>query len=232
MLSSIVRDLAYAARALRKSPGFAAAAVALLAAGIGGTATVFSLADALLFRPLALPSPAEMVRVVSVLPGRPSVSYYPYAYFEEWRARTFSLSGAFAEADVDTNLTEDGGSRLVRTGIVSADYFTTLRATPAAGRLLGAADEWAAQGELPAVLSHDFWRTRFHGQCGRPGLCPATQRAALCRGGRPTAPRKRDRSGKRSVGLASPSSPESIWGSEPIPSSAVSGESVDACVAA
>ena len=107
--------------------------------------------------------------MVSVLPGRPSVSYYPYAYFEEWRARTRSLSGTFAEADVDTNLTEDGGSRLVRTGIVSADYFTTLGATPAMGRLLGAGDEWAAQGELPAVLSYDFWHTRFHGDAAALG---------------------------------------------------------------
>jgi predicted permease len=163
MISSIAGDLAYAARALRKSPGFAVAATALLAAGIGGTATVFSLADALLFRPLSLPLPAEMVRVVSVLPGRPSVSYYPYAYFEEWRARTRSLSGAFAEADVDTNLTENGGSRLLRTGIVSGDYFAALRATPAVGRLLGAGDEWAAQGELPAVLSYDFWHSQFRG---------------------------------------------------------------------
>ncbi len=104
-----------------------------------------------------------MVRVVSVLPGRPFVSYYPYAYFEEWRARTRSLSGTFAEADVDTSLMEGDSSRLVRTGIVSADYFTTLDATPAMGRLLGRGDEWAAQGELPAVLSYDFWHARFHG---------------------------------------------------------------------
>ena len=116
--------MVYAARALRKAPGFALAAIALLAVGIGGTAVVFSLADALLFRPLALPRPAEIVRMVSVLPGRPSVSYYPYAYFEEWRARTRTLSATFAEADVDASLMEGAGSRLVRVGIVSADYFT------------------------------------------------------------------------------------------------------------
>ncbi len=169
MLPSLAGDLAYAARALRKSPGFAVAAIALLAAGIGGTATVFSLADALLFRTLALPRPAEMVRIVSLLPGRPSVSYYPYSYFEEWRARTASLSGTFAEADVDTSLTEGDSSRLVRTGIVSADYFPTLGAMPAMGRLLGPGDEWAAQGNLPAVLSYDFWHSRFHGSAAALG---------------------------------------------------------------
>ncbi len=169
MLRSLAGDLAYAARALRKSPGFAVAAIALLAAGIGGTATLFSLADALLFRTLPLPRPAEMVRIVSLLPGRPPVSYYPYSYFEEWRARTASLAGTFAEADVDTSLTEGDSSRLVRTGIVSADYFTTLGAMPAMGRLLGAGDEWAAQGQLPAVLSYDFWHTRFHGDAAALG---------------------------------------------------------------
>ena len=169
MVRAITSDFAYAARTLRKTPGFALAAIALLAVGIGGTAVVFSLADALLFRPLDLPRPAELVRVVSMLPGRPPVSYFPYAYFEEWRARTRSLSGVFAEADVDTSLTENGGSRLVRTGIVSADYFSTLGATPAMGRLLGAGDEWAAQGELPVVLSYEFWQTRFQAKPGALG---------------------------------------------------------------
>jgi hypothetical protein len=69
MLREIANDLAYAARALRKAPGFALAAIALLAVGIGGTAVVFSLADALLFRSLALPRPAEIVRIVSLLRG-------------------------------------------------------------------------------------------------------------------------------------------------------------------
>jgi predicted permease len=169
MLWSIARDLAYAARALRKTPGFALAAIALLAVGIGGTAVVFSLADALLFRPLALPRPAEIVRMVSVLPGRPAISYFPYAYFEEWRARTRTLSATFAEADVDASLMEGAGSRLVRVGIVSADYFSALGAAPALGRLPGSGDEWAAGGELRAVLSYQFWQTRFHGEPGALG---------------------------------------------------------------
>ena len=154
MVRAITNDLAYAARALRKTPGFALAAIGLLAVGIGGTTVVFSLADALLFRPLDLPRPAELVRVVSLLPGRPPVSYFPYSYFEEWRARTRSLSGLFAEADVDTSLTEGGASRLVRTGIVSADYFTVLArdagAGPPAGpgRRMGSARRIARRVEL------------------------------------------------------------------------------------
>lgn len=169
MLWGVARDLTYSARALRKTPGFALAAIALLAAGIGGTAVVFSVTDALLLRPLAVPRPAELVRMVALLPGRPAISYFPYPYFEEWRARTRTLSATFAEADVDASLAEGAGSRLVRVGIVSADYFTALGATPALGRLLGTGDEWAVRGELPAVLSYQFWQTRFRGEPGALG---------------------------------------------------------------
>ncbi len=157
MIGSIVRDFAYAARTLRKTPGFALAASALLAVAIGGTAVVFSLTDTLLLRKLALPQPAQLVRMVSLLPGRAPASFFPYSYFEEWSMQTRALSATFAEADLDATLSEGGGSRLVRAGIVSPGYFTALGAAPALGRLLASADE------LEAVLSYQFWRDRFHG---------------------------------------------------------------------
>ena len=59
------RNLKYALRALAKSPGFSAIAIAILAAGIGATVGTFSLVDALLFRPLALPRPGELVQIAS-----------------------------------------------------------------------------------------------------------------------------------------------------------------------
>jgi predicted permease len=163
MIGEFARELAYAARALRKSPGFALSAIALLAAGIGGTAALFTVTDTLILRRLALPRPGELVRMVEILPPRPPVSYFPYTYFEEWRARTRSLCATFAEADVDASLAEGAGSRLVRVGVVSAGYFTALGARPSLGRLLTPADEWAASGDLPAVLSYRFWQDRFHG---------------------------------------------------------------------
>jgi len=152
----------YAARTLRKTPAFTLSAIALLAVSIGGTAVVFNVTDTLLLRRLALPRPGELVRMVELLPPRPPVSYFPYPYFEEWRAHTQSLSTTFAEADLDVSLEEAAGSRLVRAGIVSAGYFPGLGAAPALGRLLTPDDEWAASGVLPAVLSYWFWQERFH----------------------------------------------------------------------
>ncbi|MCU1238577.1 MAG: hypothetical protein JWP63_6544, partial [Candidatus Solibacter sp.] len=69
----------------------------------------------------------------------------------------------FAEADLDVTLAENGGTRLIRAGVVSANYFTALGATPALGRLLTPADEWAAGADIPAVLSYQFWQDRFRG---------------------------------------------------------------------
>jgi predicted permease len=162
MARGIPTDFVYAARALRKTPTFSLSAVALLTLAIGGTVAVFSLTDTLLLRRLALPEPGQLVRMVNLLPGRPPTSYFPYVHFEEWRARTRSVTATFAEADVDATLAEPGGSRLIRAGIVSADYFASLGATPALGRLLTPADEWAAGADIPAVLSDPFWKDHFH----------------------------------------------------------------------
>src|SRR4051794_27218 len=158
-----MRDFGDAGRALRRSPGFALSAIALLAVAIGGTGVIFTLADRLLLRKLALPQPGQLVRMVSLLPGRPPVSYFMYPTFEEWRARTRTLSSTFAEADVDVTLAEPGGSRLIRAGVVSADYFTALGVGAALGRVLNAGDEWAVAGEVPTVLSYQFWQSRYRG---------------------------------------------------------------------
>ena len=107
--------------------------------------------------------------MVSLLPGRPPVSYFPYSNFEEWRARTRTLSDTFAEAAVDAALEQPGGTRLIRAGIVSPEYFSALGAVPALGRLLTPADQWAASGQLPAVLSYEFWQSQFHGDRGALG---------------------------------------------------------------
>jgi len=87
-------------RSLLRSPGFTIAAVLLLAIGIGGTAVVFSITDALLLRRLEVSRPGELVRLVEIIPGRPPVAMADFDVFEEWRARTRSLSAAVAESAV------------------------------------------------------------------------------------------------------------------------------------
>ena len=149
----MLRDLAYAARALRQTPAFSLSAIALLAIAIGGAAAVFTVTDTLIFRPLAVPHPEQLVRMINLLPGRLPVSYFPYPEFEEWSARTRTVYSTFAEADVDATFTETAGNRLIRAGAVSPGYFAALGITPALGRLFTPADESVA------VVSHQFWQT-------------------------------------------------------------------------
>jgi predicted permease len=166
MASGLGNDLVYVCRTLRARPGFAAAAVLLLAIGIGGTSVIFSVVDAVMLRRLAAPRPGELARIVGVIPSRPPVSSYPFPEYEEWRARTGSFAGTFAESDLDLSFSDGSATTPVRAGIVTGSYFAVLAVEAEMGRLLTQEDEWATQGELPAVLSYEFWRNRFHADPG------------------------------------------------------------------
>src|SRR5690242_11238213 len=166
MFVGLANDVIYAARALRRSPGFTVAAVALLGAGIGGTTVLFSVTDVLMLRNVAAARPAELVRLVNLLPGRPPVSYFSYLPFEEWRTLTRTIYDTYAQADLDGTLEDGGGSRLVRIGVVSPDYFSALGITAMFGRVLTPNDEWASGGELAAVLSYRFWQDYTRGDPG------------------------------------------------------------------
>ncbi len=169
MTSGLRNDLVYVCRTLRARPGFAVSAVLLLAIGIGGTAVIFSVVDAVLMRRLAVPHPRELARLVSVIPSRPPVSAYPFEFYDAWRERTRSFSATFAESDLELYLTEGSTNRPVLAGIVTGSYFPVLGVQPELGRLLTQEDEWATQGQLPAVLSYEFWRSHFQGGRGALG---------------------------------------------------------------
>jgi putative ABC transport system permease protein len=169
MLESIVRDVRFAARGLRRSPGFAAAAILTLALGIGATTTVFSVVYAIVFKPLPFPNADRLVRVVQLLqrpdPERPGNMRTTRAgltpdQVTEWRAtsRTFAEIGySSTRAAVLT----DGTVPLRMNGaVVSVSLFRALGVMPHRGRLFADQDEIPGN-EFVIVLSHDTWRARF-----------------------------------------------------------------------
>src|SRR3954453_11893661 len=92
-MSPVGQDLRYSLRALRKSPGFAAAAVGILALGIGANTALFSVVDAVLLRPLPFPEPGRMMRLEEA-PPPPTASLKaasPADYFD-WRGQSHSLA--------------------------------------------------------------------------------------------------------------------------------------------
>ena len=163
-LADLRQDLVYAARTLRKSPGFLASAVLTLALGIGANTAIFSLIDALMLRPMpAVRDASALVQVVRIKENCEDcmVSYQLFEYF---RDRLSSLSALFAEMNISHEITVDGVDEMVNGDEVSGAYYSVLGLTPAAGRLLGPEDD--ATPTPVAVISYDYWQRRF-------GLNPA-----------------------------------------------------------
>ncbi len=158
------RDVRLAARSLRRSPGFAAAAVVTLALGIGATTAIFSVVDAVLLRPLPYRDPGRLVVAVGARPGprgnaRNDVAWPDYL---QWRD---GVDGLVSAAAVQTRgFLADGpsGPEIVIGARVSASFFGTLGVVPALGR--GFTDEDDRYGAEPVViLSHRLWTDWFGG---------------------------------------------------------------------
>ena len=163
-LADLRQDLGYAARTLRRSPGFLACAIITLGLGIGANTAIFSLIDALMLRPMpAVREPAELIQLVRQKEGCEDCRV-SYPLFEYFRDRLSSVSGAFAVMDIKHEITVDGVDEMVNGDEVSGEFYRVLGLAPAAGRLLGPQDDAAP---VPvAVISYDYWRRRF-------GLDPA-----------------------------------------------------------
>jgi len=162
-LESLIADVRFGLRMLRKNPGFTAVAVVTLALGIGATTAIFSLVDVVLFRPLPIARPGEVVRITGGdtkdLSRYGSMSFPAYL---ELRDRASAFSGIAACIDrLPVNFsTRVAGSERVTSGIVTGSYFKTLGVKAEIGRTINEDDD--SVGAAPvAMLSHDFWRNEF-----------------------------------------------------------------------
>lgn len=162
-LDSLLHDLRYGARLLRRAPGFTAVAVLSLGTGIGATAAVFNVADAVLFRQLAVRAPHELVefrataRLGAATKQVGSVAESALAAMQRG-ADVGDLVG-FRSLDAITFVGGAAQSKAVRVEVVSPNYFDVLGVVPSAGRLLGSNDTGAAP--VPVVLSERLWRAAF-----------------------------------------------------------------------
>jgi predicted permease len=158
-----ILDLRYACRLLVRSPIFAVTAILSLAAGIAGTAGVFSLADALVLRPRpGVAHPETLVDIGRATNGE-GLDNFGYPLFERMRARTTLLEGvaAYRLSPEVMSLGDARSSERVFAMLVSGNYFEVVGTRPAFGRFF-LPDEDAVVGTHPvAVLSYDFWTRRF-----------------------------------------------------------------------
>jgi predicted permease len=158
----MLTDIRHALRVLARSPGFAAVAVLSLALGIGANSAIFSLADAILLRPLAVRDASAVVTVTSVTPEdqTASVSYPDYRDFRE-KNRSFEGLVAFEMTSAAFS-PKPGMQPQMRVGLlVSDNFFNVLGVEPALGRALAAGEGVTPGKDAVLVLGHDFWRDQL-----------------------------------------------------------------------
>jgi putative ABC transport system permease protein len=163
MLETIIQDLRYAARMLRKSPGFTSVAVLTLALGIGANTAIFSIVDVLLFRPLPVAKPEELVRIFGGdTRGNAGWGYVSLPAFEQYRDQSDAFSGLAAYVDRFPANVSVGkfGTERVDAGIVTGNYFQVIGATAQLGRTLLADDDRKDSAPV-AMLGHAFWKRHF-----------------------------------------------------------------------
>jgi hypothetical protein len=154
----LFRDLRYALRALRQSPGFTLTAIAVLALGIGANTAIFSVVYAVILRPLPYPDASRLVFVWQRFPvcWRPSASacFVARQNYREWQRQNtvFQEMGAFHTASLDES--SGGSSQKASTHFVSANLFHLFGTQPRFGRLFREDEERA--GPQPRGHSQQF----------------------------------------------------------------------------
>jgi putative ABC transport system permease protein len=166
LLGDLWDDLRYAGRMLRKQPGFAAAAVVTLALGIGANTAIFSLVNAMLLQRLPVANRDRLVYV-----HRNSIgSVFSYPMYSALRDGNHVLDGLAAWGGIQASLNADNTTDLVSGVIVTGNFFDLLGITAERGRLLATSDDVTPGAHPVAVVSHDFWQTRFGGRPDIVGL--------------------------------------------------------------
>ncbi len=160
-MGHVLSDVRFALRALAQRPAFAAAALTTLAVGIGANAAVFSIAQAVLLRPLPLRDPDRLVMVWerNVSRNRLRNVVNPGNYLA-WRERNAAFEDVAAFASGSRNVTGDGPPVRLDVGAATPNFFATLGMAPRLGR--GFVDDDGRPGApAVAILSDGLWRGRF-----------------------------------------------------------------------
>ncbi|MEZ5418842.1 MAG: ABC transporter permease [Vicinamibacterales bacterium] len=162
MFESLTRDLTLALRAVGRSPGFFAVAVLSLGLGVGVNTAMFSLVDALLFRPLPVAAPETLVDVFTTGADPSEYATTSYPDYLDLQARTSVFEEMTGYSPMLAPLGLGDRSRVVFGQVVTGNHFSMLGIGAAVGRTLVPADD-APGAERVVVLSHRMWQREFGG---------------------------------------------------------------------
>jgi predicted permease len=156
-------NLVFAFRRLRASPGFTAAAIVTLALGIGANTTIFSLVNAVVFRPFGVQRQSELVSF-NMRTSKAQIPTISYPDYKDYRDRNTVLSGLAMYRFIAMNLSSSGTKNARLWGYeVSGNYFDMLGVQAIRGRVLHPEDDVKRGGHPLAVISYSCWLARFGG---------------------------------------------------------------------
>jgi predicted permease len=161
-METLFQDLRFGIRRLIKTPGFTLIAILSLALGIGANTAVFSLVNMILFRPLPVANPQEIVSVSAVGKDR-AASAFSYPNYLDFRDRNEVLSGLFVTRFTYMSMSRNGNNERIWGNLVSGNYFDVLGVKPALGRTFLPEEDKTRDSHPVVVISHSLWQTRFGG---------------------------------------------------------------------
>jgi predicted permease len=162
-MTTLLQDLRFTIRQLRKSPGFTIAAVLTLAMAIGANAVVFSVMNGLILRPPDVPQAQSLYGIEHESDKDTSQSYPDYL---DLRDRNHSFEGLAAYSMSEVALDTGEGPSRVWSVETSGNYFDALQIRPYLGRFFHDSDEHGANSAPYIVLSYAYWHSHFHDDRG------------------------------------------------------------------
>ena len=168
LLADLWQDLRYAARMLRKTPGFTAVAALTLALGIGANTAVFTIINTLLLSPLPVEKISELATInatqTKMTPQSGELQLMSFLNFKDLRERTHSFTSLAAHSNpMAITMTDAAEPRRIFVEVVTANYFDTLGVHPSMGRFFLPAEDTTPGAAPVAVLGYAAWQARFGG---------------------------------------------------------------------
>lgn len=183
LVDGVAADLRFAVRGIRRNPGFSAVMILTLALGIGANTALFTIVDAVLFKPLPVRNPNELALMVwdsqdqrlrwargydgsatsdDSLTGNTEGTSFPYLTYERLRTATDTFASVFAFAPIEQlNVIADGDAEVASGQYVTGDYYTGLGVQAYRGRLLTTMDD-EPDAAPAAVITWRYWQRRFN----------------------------------------------------------------------
>lgn len=160
-MHSLLQDVRFSLRLMRKHPGMSFLVLAALVLGIGVNSAMFSVVNAVLLRPVSLYHPESLVNIYAKSTQSSTVTV-SYPEYRDWKQQSHSFEDMAAVQPLYINLTEKGSPERLRGMRVTSSYFTILGLPPAMGRDFNEDDERPGAPRV-AVISHGMWQRRFGG---------------------------------------------------------------------